>query len=421
MISAVLFVSFVVMLLLNVPIVLSLGGSALIAMLYGGLPLSVLPVNVYAGISKFVLLAIPFFVLAGNIMEKGGISQRLISFVDSMVGHKKGGLAIVCVVVCCFFAAISGSGPATVAALGVILIPAMTKAGYGAGFSSALMASAGSIGIIIPPSISFVVYGAIAGVSISKLFIAGIIPGCMMGAALIIVVLIISSKKTLEEKPKASAKERLQSFKDAFWGLLMPLIILGGIYGGVFTPTEAAAVSVVYGLFTGLFIYKEIKLKDLVYILISSAKQSAGIMIVIACASLFAWVCTTEGIAAMASELLLRISGNKYGFLLIVNILLLIAGCFIDANSAMYIFVPIMLPVALKLGYDPIAFGVMMTMNLAIGLVTPPVGLDLFVACQISKISLSEISKHVMPLIVVSLVVLFLITYFPQITLFLVK
>ena len=419
MAATLLLVTFVGLLVLNVPIALCLGASSVVAMLVSGVPMDVLAMNMYSSIGKFTLLAIPFFVLAGNIMEKAGISEKLIEFANKMVGHTKGGLGIVCVITSCFFAAISGSGPATVAALGVILIPAMINAGYGAGLSSALMSAAGSIGIIIPPSIAFVVYGAIAGVSIGRTFIAGIVPGLLMGALLIIATLFLISKKDIVKQPKASRKEKWDSFKDAFWGLLMPVIILGGIYGGVFTPTEAAAVSAVYGLFVGVIVYKKVKLKDFYDILVNSSVQSGQIMLIVACASLFSWICTTEGIADMASTLLLSISNNKIIFLLIVNVILLIAGFFLDAISAMYIFVPIMLPVAMSLGYDPVAFGIVMTMNLAIGQITPPVGVNLYVACGIGNISLKEISKWVVPLVVASVVALLLVTYIPQISLFL--
>ena len=423
MISAILFISFFIFLILGLPIAICLGLSSVCAILYSGTSLTIVATNMYSGISKFLLLAIPFFVLSGNIMAKAGISKRLINFVDTCVGHKKGGIAIVCVIVACFFGAISGSGPATVAALGAVLIPAMVEqGGFSAPFSTALMATSSSIAIVIPPSIAFVVYASITGVSIADMFMAGIVPGLLMGVALVIIVMIEAKKHNIQpSREKASAKERWDTFKDAFWGFLMPVIILGGIYGGIFTPTEAAAVSVVYGLFVGMVIYREVKLKDLFDILVDSAKTTGGIMLIVASASLFSFVCTKFGIANAASELLAGIAHNQFTFLLIVNIIFLIAGCFIDANSAMYIFIPIMLPVCKALGYDVVAFGVMATVNLAIGQVTPPVGVNLFVAISIKikkglEVTLQQISRAVMPMIAASVAVLLIITYIPAVS-----
>ena len=428
MISAILFLSFFVFLILGIPIGICLGLSSICAILYSGTSLTIVATNMYSGISKFLLLAIPFFVLSGNIMAKAGISKRLIRFVDTCVGHKKGGIAIVCVIVACFFGAISGSGPATVAALGMVLIPAMIeRGGFSAPFSTALMATSSSIAIVIPPSIAFVVYASITGVSIADMFTAGIVPGILMGVALVIVVLLEAKKHNIQPtQKKATAKERWDAFKDAFWGFLMPVIILGGIYGSIFTPTEAAAVSVVYGLFVGIFIYKEIKLKDLWDLMVDSAKTTGGIMLIVASASLFSFVCTKFGIAQAASDLLGSVAHNQFVFLLIVNIIFLIAGCFIDANSAMYIFIPIMLPVCKALGYDLIAFGIVATVNLAIGQVTPPVGVNLFVAISVKlkkgmEVTIQQISKAVMPMIAASVAVLLLITYVPQISTFLPK
>ena len=420
MISAVLFISFFVVLIMGVPIAICLGLSSVCAILYSGTSLTIVATNMYAGISKFLLLAIPFFVLSGNIMAKAGISKRLVRFVDTCVGHKRGGIAIVCVIVACFFGAISGSGPATVAALGAVLIPAMVeRGGFSAPFSTALMATSSSIAIVIPPSIAFVVYASITGVSIADMFMAGIVPGILMGVALVIVVMVEARKKGIQPaQKKATAKERWDAFKDAFWGFLMPVIILGGIYGGIFTPTEAAAVSVVYGLFVGMVIYREVKLKDLFDICVDSAKTTGGIMLIVASASLFSYVCTKFGIADAASALLGSIAHNQFTFLLIVNIIFLIAGCFIDANSAMYIFIPVMLPVCKALGYDVVAFGVMATVNLAIGQVTPPVGVNLFVAIGIKikkgmEVTLQEISKAVMPMLAACVAVLLVVTYIP--------
>ena len=423
MIAAILFISFAALLLLGAPIAVCLGASSILTMLVqgAGRPLSTImssvPFLFSAATSKFVLLAIPFFILAGNIMEKAKISEKLIRLAEACVGHVRGGLAIVCVVVACFFAAISGSGPATVAALGLVLIPGMIKAGYNPAFSAALMGCAGAIGVIIPPSITFVVYGSIADTSIGDLFKAGVIPGLIMGAGLIITALLVGRKMDLKPLPKASGKERWAAFKDAFWGLLMPVIILGGIYGGIFTPTEAAAVAVVYGLIVGLFVYKTIKLKDLYDIFIDSASTTATIMFITACASLFAYVLTRARLdVAISSGLVNLTNGSTFVFFIIVNIVLLIAGCFLDSTSALYIFTPLFVPVAQALGVDMIHLGVVMIVNLAIGLFTPPVGVNLYVACGVANVDLKRISKAVIPLLIASLIVLLIITYIPGIS-----
>ena len=428
MVSAVLFLSFFIFLILNVPIAICLGLSSVCAILYSGTSLTIVATNMYSGISKFLLLAIPFFVLSGNIMAKAGISKRLIKFVNTCVGHRRGGIAIVCVIVACFFGAISGSGPATVAALGAVLIPAMVEeGGFSAPFSTAMMATSSSIAIVIPPSIAFVVYASITGVSIADMFAGGILPGILMGLALILVIMIEVRRKGIQPTTKKAAwGERFRAFGDAFWGFLMPVIILGGIYGGIFTPTEAAAVSVVYGLFVGMVIYREVKFRDLIDIFVDSAKTTGGIMLIVACASLFSFVCTKFGISQAASELLGSVAHNQFIFLLIVNVIFLIAGCFIDANSAMYIFIPIMLPVCKALGYDLVAFGILATVNLAIGQVTPPVGINLFVAISIKikkglEVSLQQISRAVVPMIAACVVVLLMVTYIPQISVCLPK
>ena len=428
MVSAVLFLSFFIFLILNVPIAICLGLSSVCAILYSGTSLTIVATNMYSGISKFLLLAIPFFVLSGNIMAKAGISKRLIRFVNTCVGHRRGGIAIVCVIVACFFGAISGSGPATVAALGAVLIPAMVEeGGFSAPFSTAMMATSSSIAIVIPPSIAFVVYASITGVSIADMFAGGILPGILMGLALILVIMIEVRRKGIQPTTKkATWGERFRAFGDAFWGFLMPVIILGGIYGGIFTPTEAAAVSVVYGLFVGMVIYREVKFRDLIDIFVDSAKTTGGIMLIVACASLFSFVCTKFGISQAASELLGSVAHNQFIFLLIVNVIFLIAGCFIDANSAMYIFIPIMLPVCKALGYDLVAFGILATVNLAIGQVTPPVGVNLFVAISIKikkglEVSLQQISRAVVPMIAACVVVLLMVTYIPQISVCLPK
>lgn len=422
--ALVLFAVFVLLLLIGAPIAVCLGISSICAMLVLGAGRSVsvvlgaVPQLVSAATSKSVLLAIPFFILGGNIMEKAGISGKLISLAESCVGHLKGGVAMVCVIVACFFAAISGSGPATVAALGLILIPAMVKVGYDVSFAAALMATAGAIGVIIPPSITFVVYGSISDTSIGDLFISGVLPGLLMGAALIAVTLWLGRKSDLKRLPKANGRQRLVAFKDAFWGLLMPVIILGGIYGGIFTPTEAAAVSAVYGLFIGIVVYKTLRLKDLKKILVDTASTTATVMFITAAATLFAYVLTRARIDVAISSLLTEVAGgNQIIFLLIVNIVLLIAGCFLDSTSALYIFTPLFVPVAKALGMSMIHFGTIMIVNLAIGLVTPPVGVNLYVACGIAKIDLKKISVAVVPLLVASLIVLAIVTYVPSVSL----
>ncbi|NCB51683.1 MAG: TRAP transporter large permease [Clostridia bacterium] len=427
MINLILFGTFFVLLVLDVPIAYCLGLSSVAALVYAGIPLSVVATNIYTGISKFLLLAIPFFVLSGNIMAKAGISNRLIDFADACVGHKRGGVAIVCVIVACFFGAVSGSGPATVAALGVILIPAMIdRDGFSAPFASSLLATSSSIAIVIPPSIAFIVYASITGQSVGDLFMAGIIPGVLMGVALVIVVKMEAKKKNIQpNRKKATFRELWVAFRSAFWAFLMPLIILGGIYGGIFTPTEAAAVSVVYGLIVGFFIYKELHLKDLFNIFVDSAKTTGGIMIIIGCAALFSYVLSTQGIAKAAQEMLLDVAGNKITFLIIVNIIFLIAGCFVDANSAMFIFIPIMYPVAAQLGISLIQFGVIATVNLAIGQVTPPVGVNLFVASGLKirkdiSVTVTDMSRSVWRMIVACIVVLLLVTYVPKISLLLI-
>ncbi|MDT8901656.1 TRAP transporter large permease [Anaeroselena agilis] len=415
-----LFIVFGLLLCFNTPIAIALGLGGVITIVLSGGSLDIVAFTMYSATAKFTLLAIPFFILAGVVMEQAGVSSRLVRFANVCVGHITGGLAIVLVVTSCFFAAISGSGPATVAALGAILIPAMSEAGYDKSMASALMANAGAIGIIIPPSIAFVVYGVVAEVSIGKLFMAGVIPGLVIGLALAVVSYIISKKRGWGGGgKKPTMRELWDAFKDAAWGLMTPVIILGGIYGGIFTPTEAAGVAAVYGLFVGFFVYKELNLAKLKKLLIDASVGSAVVMLIVASATLFAWLVTTEGVAQDMSKAMVEFSNNKYVILLIMNLILIVAGCFIDAISAYYILLPIFIPILNAVGVDLVLFGVIMTVNLAIGQITPPVGVNLYVACNIANISLKQISRAVMPFLIASLIALAAITYIPAVSLWL--
>lgn len=420
----ILFAVFFALVFTGMPIAYCLGISSIFSLMKDGFNLTTFASTMYSGTAKFSLLAIPFFILTGVIMEKAGISRRLVEFAEVMVGHIFGGLAIVTVIVCCFFAAISGSGPATVAALAPILLPAMVDAGYDREWSAALIANGGNVGIIIPPSVVFVIYGVIAEVSIGKLFLAGIIPGILFGGGLIAAALISlkrqeKKRQRLTRLPMAGREERMAAFKDAVWGIVTPVIILGGIYSGVFTATESAGVAAVYGLFVGIFIYKQIKLKDLWNIFVEAAVSTAVVMFIIATASVFAYVLTTNGVPQMLSGAIISMTANKILLLLLMNIILLFAGCFLDSGSCMYIFIPILLPIVKFIGYDPVVFGVVATVNLAIGMATPPVGLDLYVACNASGVTLKSISVQTLRFVAASLVVLVLLTYLPQITTFL--
>lgn len=434
MTAALLFGSFIVLVFLRVNIAAALAVSSIIVMFIanGFAGFEAVTDIMYTSVAKFTLLAIPFFILAGVIMDHIGISQRLIDFAQTLVGHRKGGIVLVTVIVAIFFAAISGSGPATVAAIGGILIPAMMKNGYRKETAGGLVASAGAIGIIIPPSIALIIFAVVAGdqipITINRLFMAGIIPGILVGVALFIAGMYVRKRdikrgifneEAERQNTKATSKERWDAFVKAIPGLMMPVIILGGIYGGFFTPTESAVMAVVYGLFVGLFIHRKGYLKMMYKIFIESALQTAVVMIIVSAASVFAYIVTTEQIATNVSNAVLGITDNKILILLLVNIILLIAGAFIDAISAFYIFVPILLPIMLTLGIDPTVFGVFMTINLAIGLFTPPVGLNLYVAASLSKTNIIEISKGVVPFVIAAIIVLLLVTYIPAISTFL--
>lgn len=407
---------FVILLVFNVPIAVSIGVASTVAILVSGVyPIETVPQMLFTAVDSFSLLAVPFFMLAGSLMAGGGISERLINFADACVGHRKGGIGTVTIICCMIFAAISGSGPATVAALGAILIPAMSSAKYDKGYSSSLMATAGSIGIIIPPSIPMIVYSVQAGTSVSTMFMCGLVPGILFGVVLIILNKFVAGKYGyIGREQSMTGKERIHALIDAIPALLMPVIILGGIYCGICTATEAAAVAVVYGLIVGFFVYKDLKLKDLPEIFREAAVTSATVMFIVMVASVFSFVLLAENVPQIVVSWATSTFGNKFSMLLFVNVMLLIAGCFLDASSAILILTPLLLPIIQQIGMNVYQFGIMMVLNLAIGLITPPVGLDLYVACNIANISVSAILKKLIPFLIASLIVLALITLFPE-------
>lgn len=422
-VALLLFGGFAVMLACNIPIALCLGFSSVLVIWAVDLaPLQILPMQLFSATDSWTLLAVPFFILAGNLFAKTAISERLVRFATVIVGQFPAGLGMVAVIVSIFFAGISGSGAADTAALGAILIPAMTNAGYNKNFSSALMAAGGGIGIIIPPSVALVIYGVVANASISKLFIAGILPGMLVGLSLFIVVYLRCGKDAnIRPEKRGSLRDIAIALKDAIWGLLAPVIILGGIYGGIFTPTEAAVVAVVYGVLVGFFIYRDLKWRDLPEILIDSGMTTGVVMILVCTASVFAWVLTTTGIAAAVAASLMGVASGKVIGLLLINAILFVAGCFIDTISIFYVFLPIFLPVVKALGIDLVHFGVIMTVNLAIGLITPPVGVNLYVACGIARISLKEISREVLPMVGAQTAALLVISFWPDVSLWLTR
>ena len=416
----VLFCSFGCLIVLDFPIALALGVSSLITVtIFSIVPLSFLPQLMFATTDSFTLLAIPFFIFAGIVLGHTSISRRLIDLADSLIGDIPGGLGIVGIVAAVFFAGISGSGPADVAAIGIILVPAMVQSGYSRSFSASLAAAAGGIGIIIPPSIALIIYGFIAEVSITRLFIAGVIPGIIVACSLSAVTFFISWKRGYHIAGRSRPRKKIGiAFREAVWGLMAPVIILGGIYGGVFTPTEAAAVAVIYSIAVDVVVYRSMKLSDLQRIAGEAAVTSSVIMSVVVTASLFAWILNTQGLASHGARLLLSVTSSRWILLLIINGILICAGLFLDAISIFYIFLPILLPVVRAIGVDPIHFGMIMTVNLAIGQVTPPVGINLITAAGISDISLKAVSKAAVPFIAGECVALLLVTYLPILSLF---
>lgn len=419
--TGLLFTYFILFLMLGVPIAFSLGLSTLAAIVGAGtLPVAYLAQIAFVSIDSFPIMAIPFFIAAGIFMGAGGLSKRLLAVGDELVGSLPGGMALASIMTCMFFAAISGSGPATVAAIGTITIPAMIARGYDKYFAAAVVASAGAIGVIIPPSNPFVIYGVAGQVSVGKLFMAGIIPGVIMGVGLMIVAYMISKKKGWHgEKRKRSPATLLWACWDAKWALLVPVIVLGGIYGGIMTPTEAAAVAALYGLVVGLWIYREMSWKSLYQSCIESSLTSSIVIVLMAMATMFGNIMTIEQIPDTIATAILSISENKIVILLLINVFLLWIGVFMEALAAIVILTPILLPLVLKLGVDPVHFGVIMVMNLAIGFITPPVGVNLFVASSIAQTGIGKIAVAAWPFLISMLIVLMVVTYVPEVSLWL--
>lgn len=419
MISLLLFGCFLGLLVLSVPVAISLGLASSVALLYSGkVSSSYIAQGLVTAIDSFPLMAVPFFILAGELMGQGGLSRRLLSVANVFFGRYTGGLAIIAVVTCLFFAAISGSGPATVAAIGGLLLPAMAREGYDKGFSVGLLASAGSIGIIIPPSIPMIIYAVAANVSITQMFLAGVIPGLTIGIALMLVAYFKARKEGYTGSSKRySAKEIFAAVWDAKWALMVPVIILGGIYGGIFTPTESAAVGVIYGFIVGVFVYREIKLKDLYKVIVDASLTSATVIVIVGTATIFGRVLAIERIPFMLADYIVSLTDSRILILLLINLLLIFVGMFMETLAAIIILVPILLPVVVAVGVDPVHFGIIIIVNLAIGMVTPPVGLNLFVGSRLGEISLGKASVGAVPFIAALFIVLLLVTYIPALSL----
>ena len=406
--------------LIGVPICFSLGFVSLGGVLASGFPPLIVVQRMFTGADSIALIAIPLFMLAGELMFQGGMSKRLVNFADTLLGHFPSGLAMVSILACMFFAAITGSAIAATAAIGGIMIPLMKEKGYENTFSAPLLACGGSIGPIIPPSIPLLIYGVMANVSVGKLFIGGFIPGILMGVGLMIYSYIVGKKRNYTGRDtRASFKEILASAKDALLALLMPVIIIGGIMSGKFTATESGAIAVFYAMVVGIFVYKELKVKQMFSVLVNCAKSTGQVLIVVAFASLFTWIITVNQIPQQISAYLSNSIHSKIVLLLVINIILLIAGTFIDTTSALVIFAPLFIPLVQGFGVDLIHFGLIMAVNLTIGMCTPPLGVCLFVSGSIAKISLKQQMRDLLPMISVLIVVLLIVTYFPQTVLFL--
>ncbi|HKM37754.1 MAG TPA: C4-dicarboxylate TRAP transporter large permease protein DctM [Thiopseudomonas sp.] len=412
-----LFLALFALMFIGVPVAISLGlaGSVTI-ILFSPDSVRSLAIKLFETSEHYTLLAIPFFLLAGSFMTTGGVARRLIDFANASVGHIRGGLAIGAVMACMLFAALSGSSPATVAAVGSIAIAGMVRSGYPQAFAAGIVTNAGTLGILIPPSVVMVVYAAATETSVGTLFMAGVVPGLLLGVVLMVAIYIIAVKKNLPAMPRATVREWLSAARKAIWGLLLMVIILGGIYSGMFTPTEAAAVAAVYSAFIALFVYKDMRITEAPKVVLESAKLSIMLMFIIANAMLFAHVLTTEQIPQQITAMVLEAGLEPWMFLLVVNIVLLVAGAFMEPSAIILILAPILFPIAVQLGIDPIHLGIIMVVNMEIGLITPPVGLNLFVTSAVTGMPLSEVIKAAMPWLMILLGFLVLVTYVPSIS-----
>ena len=420
MTTAILFILLFTFMLLGMPIAIALGLSSVLTILFFGHDsLPSLALKLFETSEQFTLLAIPFFILSGAFMTTGGVAKRMIRFAIACIGHLRGGLAMASVLACMLFAAVSGSSPATVVAVGSIVIAGMVKSGYSQPFAAGVICNAGTLGILIPPSIVMVVYGAATETSVGKLFMAGVIPGITLGLMLMAAIYVRARMLDLPRQPRASFGEVLKAGRDSIWGLLLLVIILGGIYGGVFTPTEAAAVAAVYAFFVAVFVYRDIGLPKVPHVLVDAARVTVMLMFIVANALLFAHVLTTERIPQAIAETIVSWGMAPWQFLIVVNILLLVAGNFMEPTGIILILAPILFPIATQLGIDPVHLGIIMVVNLEIGMVTPPVGLNLFVTAGITGMSIVQVGRAALPWLSVLLVFLVFVTYIPALSLWL--
>ena len=418
--AAIIFGLLVILMLAGMPISISLGLTVLTFLFtMTNVPLESVALKLFTGIEKFEIMAIPFFILAGNFLTHGGVARRMINFATAMVGHWYGGLGLAGVLACALFAAVSGSSPATVVAIGSILLPAMVRAGFPKQFGAGVITTSGALGILIPPSIVMVMYSVATNTSVGALFMAGVIPGIGLAMVLGGVAWYRAKKFNYPRQPKASLGERLRAFRESVWGLLLIVVVMGGIYTGMFTPTEAAAMSAVYAFFVAVFVYKDMRLKDVPKVLLSSANMSAMLLYIITNAVMFSFIMANENIPQSLAAWMLAQGLGVIVFLLAVNFLLLAAGNFMEPSSIVLIFAPLLFPVAMKLGIDPVHFGIMMVVNMEIGMCHPPVGLNLYVASGITKMGITELTVAVWPWLLAMLSYLILVTYWPPLSIWL--